>query len=75
MRTKHVDTSVSGRKIWLFVIAITLQNVPEGRAVGVGFRVARNSVLRQTGQPKAVYDGSLLNQKFIIEPKQQFLEN
>ena len=29
------DASV--RKIWLFVIAITLHNVPEGLAVGVGF--------------------------------------
>ena len=27
----------SVRKIWLFVIAITLHNVPEGLAVGVGF--------------------------------------
>ena len=27
----------SVRKIWLFVIAITLHNVPEGMAVGVGF--------------------------------------
>ncbi|WP_394177595.1 ZIP family metal transporter [Yoonia maritima] len=29
--------AVSVKKIWLFVIAITLHNVPEGLAVGVGF--------------------------------------
>ena len=29
--------AASVRKIWLFVIAITLHNVPEGLAVGVGF--------------------------------------
>ena len=29
--------AVSVRKIWLFVIAITLHNIPEGLAVGVGF--------------------------------------
>ncbi|MEQ8767448.1 MAG: ZIP family metal transporter [Planctomycetota bacterium] len=29
--------AVAVRRIWLFVIAITLHNVPEGMAVGVGF--------------------------------------
>ncbi|MFX0546764.1 ZIP family metal transporter [Roseovarius sp. S1116L3] len=29
--------AASVRKIWLFVIAITLHNIPEGLAVGVGF--------------------------------------
>src|SRR5688500_7488450 len=29
--------SDSVRRIWLFVIAITLHNIPEGLAVGVGF--------------------------------------
>ena len=29
--------AVSVRKIWLFVIAITLHNIPKGLAVGVGF--------------------------------------
>lgn len=29
--------AVSLRKIWLFVIAITIHNVPEGLAVGIGF--------------------------------------
>ncbi|WP_353092871.1 ZIP family metal transporter [Tissierella praeacuta] len=31
------DPSTSLKKIWLFVIAITLHNFPEGLAVGVGF--------------------------------------
>jgi ZIP family zinc transporter len=30
-------TSTSLRRVWLFVIAITLHNFPEGMAVGVGF--------------------------------------
>ncbi|CAD7027703.1 ZIP family metal transporter [Pseudorhizobium halotolerans] len=30
-------SSASVRRIWLFVIAITIHNVPEGLAVGVGF--------------------------------------
>lgn len=30
-------TSAALRKIWLFVIAITIHNIPEGLAVGVGF--------------------------------------
>lgn len=32
--------SASLRRIWLFVIAITLHNFPEGLAVGVGFGAA-----------------------------------
>lgn len=33
----HEGPSSSLRKIWLFVIAITIHNFPEGLAVGVGF--------------------------------------
>lgn len=33
----HEGPSASLRKTWLFIIAITLHNLPEGLAVGVGF--------------------------------------
>ncbi|HHY78760.1 MAG TPA: hypothetical protein GX498_09720, partial [Clostridiales bacterium] len=33
----NFDISPAMRKIWLFVIAITIHNFPEGLAVGVGF--------------------------------------
>lgn len=33
----NLDMSPAMRKIWLFVIAITIHNFPEGLAVGVGF--------------------------------------
>lgn len=33
----YEGSSASLKKIWLFVIAITLHNIPEGLAVGVGF--------------------------------------
>lgn len=35
--TEHVADSVQIKRIWLFIIAITLHNFPEGLAVGVGF--------------------------------------
>lgn len=34
---EHVRDGVRIRRIWLFIIAITLHNFPEGLAVGVGF--------------------------------------
>ncbi|MTI68479.1 MAG: ZIP family metal transporter [Firmicutes bacterium] len=37
MLSKDVNTSSSLAKIWLFIIAITIHNFPEGLAVGVGF--------------------------------------
>jgi len=35
--TEGMELSAALRKIWLFVIAITVHNFPEGMAVGVGF--------------------------------------
>ena len=36
-KRKEGNSSTSLKKIWLFIIAITLHNFPEGLAVGVGF--------------------------------------
>ncbi len=33
----HADVGASLRKVWLFILAITLHNFPEGLAVGVSF--------------------------------------
>jgi len=36
-RLLHINLNPKMRKIWLFIIAITIHNFPEGLAVGVGF--------------------------------------
>ena len=36
-REREVPEAASLRRVWLFVIAITIHNFPEGLAVGVGF--------------------------------------
>ena len=33
----HEGSSITMKRIWLFIIAITIHNFPEGLAVGVGF--------------------------------------
>lgn len=35
--SKVINTNSQMRKVWLFIIAITIHNFPEGLAVGVGF--------------------------------------
>ena len=37
LKNDLLKMSLSMRKVWLFVIAITIHNFPEGLAVGVGF--------------------------------------
>lgn len=40
----NLNMSPRMRKIWLFIIAITIHNFPEGLAVGVGFEIGRAHV-------------------------------